>query len=81
MIKVTICLGTTCHIKGSRRVIECFQRIIEEKELDNEVELGGEFCTMKRCSEGVCVKVNDEYYSVTPENAEDFFEKNIIPLI
>ena len=33
MIKITICLGSTCHIKGSRQVVERFQNLIEEKGL------------------------------------------------
>lgn len=53
--------------------------MIEEKNLDDKIELGGSFC-MKECPDGVCVKVNDEFYSVTPESADEFFEKYITPL-
>ena len=82
MIKITVCLGSTCHIKGSRQVVEHFQYLIEKYNLDDKIELGGAFCMMKkRCQEGVCVKVNDKFYSVTPENMNDFFEKEIFPLI
>ncbi|MBQ2054185.1 MAG: (2Fe-2S) ferredoxin domain-containing protein [Eubacterium sp.] len=75
-MKVTICIGSSCHIKGSRRVVEKFQELISKYELSDVVELGGTFC-MGHCQEGVCVTIDDEFYSVSPENAESFFEKEI----
>ena len=75
-MKVTICIGSSCHIKGSRRVIERFQELISKYELSDEVELIGTFC-MGHCQEGVCVTVDDKFFSVSPDNAESFFEKEI----
>ena len=75
-MKVTICIGSSCHIKGSRRVVEKFQELISKYELSDVVELGGTFC-MGHCQEGVCVTIDNEFYSVSPENAESFFEKEI----
>ena len=75
-MKVTVCIGSSCHIKGSRQVVECLQNRIGENGLDNKVKLGGTFC-MGKCQEGVCVSIDDEFYSVTPESVEDFFENNI----
>lgn len=75
-MKVTVCIGSSCHIKGSRQVVECLQNRISENGLDDKVKLGGTFC-MGKCQEGVCVSIDDEFYSVTPESVEDFFENNI----
>ena len=75
-MKVTICIGSSCHLKGSRRVIEKFQELISRHNLSDEVELVGTFC-MGHCQEGVCVTVDDKFYSVSPENVESFFEKEI----
>ncbi len=75
-MKVTVCIGSSCHIKGSRQVVEQLQYLISENNLGDKVELGGTFC-MGNCQKGVCVTVNDEFYSVTPETVEEFFEKNI----
>jgi len=75
-MKVTICIGSSCHLKGSRQVVEQFQKLIEEKQLKDKVELGGTFC-IGECQKGVCVTVDGEIYSVTPENAEEFFINNI----
>ena len=76
MIKVTVCIGSSCHIKGSRLVVEQLQTLITENGLEEKVDLGGTFC-MGKCQQGVCVSVDDAFYSVTPETAGEFFEKNI----
>ena len=72
MIKITVCIGSSCHIKGSRQVVEQLQYLIAENNVGEKVELGGTFC-MGKCQQGVCVTVNDEFYSVTPETVGEFF--------
>ena len=72
-MKVTVCIGSSCHIKGSRQVVEQLQYLISENNLDEKVELGGTFC-MGNCQKGVCVTADDEFYSVSPETVKDFFE-------
>ena len=80
MLKITVCIGSSCHIKGSRQVVEAFQSLIAENGLSDKVEVGGTFC-MGSCQMGVCVSVNGDVYSVTPEDARDFFEKEIMTRI
>ena len=77
MIKITVCIGSSCHIKGSRQVVEGLQYLIGENNLGDKVELGGTFC-MGKCQSGVCVTVNDEFYSVTPETVDEFFAKEVL---
>ena len=77
MFKVTVCIGSSCHIKGSRQVVEQLQYLIAENHLGDKVELGGTFC-MGKCQMGVCVTVNDTFHSVTPENTREFFTKEIL---
>ena len=77
MLKITVCIGSSCHIKGSRQVVEQLQYLIAENKLGDKVELGGTFC-MGKCQQGVCVTVNDVFYSVTPETVEEFFAKEIL---
>ncbi len=76
-MKVTVCIGSSCHIKGSRQVVERLQYLIHENALSDKVELGGTFC-MGRCQEGVCVTVGDTFHSVTPDSVDEFFEKEIL---
>ena len=75
-MKVTVCIGSSCHIKGSRRVVEQLQSLIAQYDLGDKVELGGTFC-MGQCQKGVCVTVDETFYSVSPEDVGEFFETNI----
>ena len=75
-MKITVCIGSSCHVKGSRQVVEQLQNLIAENNLGDKVELGGTFCIGK-CQQGVCVTVDDEFYSVTPDTAFDFFQENV----
>ncbi len=77
MKKVKICIGSSCHLKGSRRIVEEFQYLVKEHNLGDKVELSGTFC-MGNCVNGVSVTVDDELFSVSPETAKEFFEKEIL---
>ena len=76
-MKITVCIGSSCHIKGSRQVVEQLQYLIKENNLDDKVELGGTFC-MGNCQKGVCVTVDDSFHSVTPDSTKEFFEKQVL---
>ena len=75
-MKVTVCIGSSCHIKGSRQVVERLQHLIAQEKLGDRVELGGTFC-MGKCQEGVCVTVDDSFFSVSPDTVDGFFENEI----
>ena len=79
-MKITICIGSSCHIKGSRRVVEQLQSLISDNNLEDKVELSGTFC-MGECQKGVCVTVDEVFYSVTPETTDKFFMENILNVI
>ena len=76
-MKVTVCIGSSCHIKGSRRVVEQLQELIEKNGLEEKVDLGGTFC-MGKCQQGVCVSVDDAFHSVSPDSVEEFFASEIL---
>ncbi len=76
-MKITICIGSSCHIKGSRQVVAQFQELISEHSLEDKIELSGAFC-MNNCQKGVCVTVDDELYSVSPETVGEFFENTVL---
>ena len=76
-MKITVCIGSSCHIKGSRQVVEQLQYLIAEHNLGDKVELGGTFC-MGKCQMGVCVNVDEAFHSVTPETVEEFFKKEVL---
>ena len=75
-MKITVCIGSSCHIKCSREVVEQLQKLITDNNLTEKIELSGTFC-MGKCQQGVCVTVDDEFHSVTPDNVSEFFLDNI----
>ena len=76
-MKVTVCIGSSCHIKGSRYVVEQLQKMVSDNNLSDKVELAGTFC-MGKCQEGVCVTVDGEFHSVSPETVDEFFNDNVL---
>ena len=77
-MKITVCIGSSCHVKGSRQVVKELQRLIAEHNADDKVELSGTFC-MSQCQLGVCVTLDDAFHSVTPETVVEFFNTNVLP--
>jgi len=77
MMNITICIGSSCHLKGSREIVHKLDQYIGEHNLRGDVTLNGSFC-MDNCAEGVCVTIDDEIFSVQPENVDAFFEKEVL---
>ncbi|MBO5401713.1 MAG: (2Fe-2S) ferredoxin domain-containing protein [Clostridia bacterium] len=79
---VQICVGSSCHIKGSQDIVELLQAAIEEHNLEDEITLAGSFCVGKCNRIGVTVQVDDEVIvGVTKENFKEFFNDNILSKI
>lgn len=76
-MKVTVCIGSSCHIKGSRQVVEQLQELIAANKLEDKVNLSGTFC-MGQCQQGVCVSVDEEIFSVSPEAVDEFFKAQVL---
>ncbi len=76
-MKITVCIGSSCHLKGSRQVVSELQQLVTQNNLEEDIELSGVFC-MGTCQEGVCVTVDDEKFSLTPETTKAFFEKEVL---
>lgn len=79
-MKITVCIGSSCHIKGSRQVVEALQNLIKENSLEDKVQLGGTFC-MGNCQKGVCATLDGEFYSLTPDNVSEFFASEVLPKV
>ena len=79
-MKITVCIGSSCHIKGSRQVVEGLQRLIADNKLTDKFELAGTFC-MGKCQQGVCVTVDDEFFSVNAEDVDGFFKNSVLPRV
>ncbi len=78
MMDIYICVGSSCHLKGSYNIINAFQKLIEEHKLGDQVELKASFC-LGHCTHGVSTKINDEFVDdVSPENAAEIFHKYVL---
>lgn len=76
---VQICVGSSCHLKGSQDIVELMRSAVEKHKLDGYVTLAGSFCTGKCNREGVSVTIDDEVYTgITRENFSEFFNEKIL---
>ena len=82
MLFVQVCVGSSCHLKGSPAIVELLQKALEEHHLEEEVILSGSFCIGKCNRTGVTVQVDDDIHiGITTENFREFFNKNILEVI
>ena len=82
MVIVQVCVGSSCHLKGSETIVEMLESAIKEHHVEDEVVLTGSFC-IGRCNRvGVTVQVNDDVHvGVTPESFREFFKENVLDVI
>ena len=80
MLNVSICVGSACHMKGSKEVIAKLKELINAHGLQGKVLLNGSFCT-GNCEYAVCVVIDDTVFSVRPETTEEFFNNEIRPRV
>ncbi|MBQ9747992.1 MAG: (2Fe-2S) ferredoxin domain-containing protein [Clostridia bacterium] len=79
-LKVTVCIGSSCHLKGSRQVVQSLREMIEDNDVADKVDIAGTFC-LGQCQKGVCVTIGDDFFSVSPETVEEFFTNEIMKRI
>ena len=65
-MKVTVCIGSSCHLRGSQKIVERLQALIAEHQLQDKVDLA------------VCTTVDGELHSLTPEKTDEFFQQQIL---
>ncbi len=76
---IQICVGSSCHIKGSPEIVQLLQEAVAEHHLENEVTLAGSFCIGKCNRIGVTVQVDEEVHTgVTKEGFKEFFQEHVL---
>ena len=78
MIEISVCIGSSCHLKGSYNVIQTLQQLIEAEGLHGKIEMKAQFC-MRQCQNGVSVSLDGTPHSVSPETAREFFRTEVLP--
>ena len=82
MLIVQICVGSSCHLKGSPEIVELFEKAIAEHHIEDDVVLTGSFCIGKCNRVGVTVQINDDIHvGVTTESFREFFKENVLDVI
>ena len=76
---IQVCVGSSCHLKGSPEIVELLQNAVTEHHLENEITLVGSFCIGKCNRIGVTVQVDDSIHTgITRENFKEFFTDHIL---
>ncbi|MDE7279569.1 MAG: NAD(P)H-dependent oxidoreductase subunit E [Oscillospiraceae bacterium] len=78
MMNIYVCVGSSCHLRGSYKIIELMKENIEKNHLEDKVSLAAAFC-LGKCTTGVTIKVDDEVVcGVSPENFPEIFSKYVM---
>ena len=76
---IQVCVGSSCHLKGSPEIVELLQESIEKENLGDSVTLVGSFCIGKCNRVGVTIQVDDEIHTGIPrENFKEFFKEQVL---
>jgi len=77
-VVITVCVGSSCHVRGSHEIIRRYEQLIVEHHVKDEVTLKGCFC-MERCTEGVNMDIDGEPLSAqTLQDAERIFQEKVL---
>jgi len=74
---VYVCVGSSCHLKGSHKIIKLMKKAIADNNLEDKVELKATFC-LGHCTDGPSVKVGDEVFGMTEERFQELFNEKIL---
>ena len=76
---IQICVGSSCHLKGSADIVALLQKAVVDHQLECDVTLAGSFCTGQCNRIGVTVQVDDDTYTgITRENFSEFLQEKIL---
>jgi NADH:ubiquinone oxidoreductase subunit E len=79
---ITVCVGSSCHIKGSQEVIELLEAAVSANNLKSAVTLAGSFCVGKCNRAGVTLGVDDRIYpGITPDGFTAFWDEKVMTAI
>ena len=82
MVFIQVCVGSSCHVRGSAEIVELMEQSIAEYQIADDVVLSASFCIGKCNRVGVTVQVNDNIHvGVTRDNFREFFKENILDVV
>lgn len=76
---IAVCMGSSCHVKGSKPIIELLKEKIKESGLEDKINLSGSICLGQCAAGGVNMKVDEEIViGINRENFDSFFADKVI---
>ena len=77
-LELTVCIGSSCHLKKSREIIQLMEQEIKANNLEDRVILVGSFCMNECSNHGVCIRFNEKKYSLNTGQIKSFFAKEVL---
>ncbi len=68
---VKICIGSSCHLKGSYDVVQGMRDILKKYDVEDLVELQASFC-FGQCADGVVMRAEESL-----DGSEDVFVRGV----
>ena len=81
MIKISVCIGSACHLRGAYNVFQTFLHLAEERALHDKIELSTSFCMGKCKCKNIAVTIDGERLTVDPNAAVEFFNEKVMSKI
>ncbi len=77
-MNIHVCVGSSCHLKGSRKIIQLMEECIATNKLTDNVHLSASFC-LGKCTDGVTIKINDQIIcGVSEDNFTGIFRRYVL---
>ena len=77
-MKVQVCIGSSCHKRGSYEVMKRLKELVAENNLQDKVTVCSAFC-LGHCEDGVSVSVDgDVITGIGMGNTDQLFQQYIL---
>ncbi|MFA6937480.1 MAG: (2Fe-2S) ferredoxin domain-containing protein [Treponema sp.] len=78
-MKIELCQGSSCHVKGAKQILDMLRKAIKENNLTDKVEIAGTVCLGQCKSAGVNMRIDGNIVTgITTENFNNFFQTNVL---
>jgi len=77
-MKIEMCMGSSCHVKGSKAILEMLKKAVADNGFEKKVEIDGSTCLGQCKSGGTNLRIDGEIVAgITRENFTEFFETRV----
>ncbi len=78
-MKIEVCVGSSCHVKGSQDILNLLKKSIKESGVENKVTLAGTTCLGECKSAGVNMRIDGKVVTgITEANFKEFFKNSVL---